>query len=710
MSSNLTVDTFSTLTGDHSSVKNIWENTKRLYAEVGLDLIGTFEEGCTVTNSSQIVLHAETGKGYSWGGSFNKVIPKPSTPETTGGISAGAWVDRTDLTLRGELSQFTGSLLVGGGYTAISTVGEMLSESSARQNSNIVTLKNQHNIDCISIWKISASQIATTYSLALSNGLYANLILERSMSYAAFGFGSSSPSANSAAIDEACRVARANTVIEELRFPAGTFYSNQINLDVDRRGFTFTGPGYDMSYIYSMSDNLSLVLVGLDPRDRSKDAQHFYQKVNGFTIDGNITNRGASAAQRTAIVAPYAEVDFKSVGHRVSNIDFQSLSSRGKVHTQGRTNGAISSQNSVRTRNNALDICGYIGGSSGFVSLSVNGPDTTLSSSASIGDDVVHLTSSAGLVLYDTIEILGGTLEAKRITAISGNDVTLDSALSNAHSAGGKVSVPVNGVDVDAIFETGQVQVGTCSAVDISGSYAEGSEFYVYGYPNGLHIGVNTISEANPSIQIDQVNRNSVIAIDTNTTYFPIAINVKDRGGNINSNIDLYNFPMLKIDKCSRGQQGILVNGVYAFSSINVTRTYDSILSDRAFTRFDFTGLFHSVAATFTTDALTFGMFPALTGTNSDGYAFDIDVVCRRSTTVLAGLLKRAGTASVFSGSTPYASNTSISSNYNQYNSTTGVDVVLAATASVASISAKGEPSGGQTTRFAIDGAITHVF
>ena len=39
MSSNLTVDTFSTLTGDHSSVKNIWENTKRLYAEVATILL-----------------------------------------------------------------------------------------------------------------------------------------------------------------------------------------------------------------------------------------------------------------------------------------------------------------------------------------------------------------------------------------------------------------------------------------------------------------------------------------------------------------------------------------------------------------------------------------------------------------------------------------------------------------------------------------------
>lgn len=99
MSSNLTVDTFSTLTGDHSSVKNVWENTKRLYSEVGLDLIGTFEEGCTVTNTSQVVLFAETGKGYSWSGALNKTVPKPSTPETTGGIGAGAWVDRTQDTL-----------------------------------------------------------------------------------------------------------------------------------------------------------------------------------------------------------------------------------------------------------------------------------------------------------------------------------------------------------------------------------------------------------------------------------------------------------------------------------------------------------------------------------------------------------------------------------------------------------------------------------
>jgi hypothetical protein len=49
---------------------------------------------------------------YSWSGSFPKVVAASSTPETTGGIGAGAWVDRTDLTLRSELSTNSGAEMV----------------------------------------------------------------------------------------------------------------------------------------------------------------------------------------------------------------------------------------------------------------------------------------------------------------------------------------------------------------------------------------------------------------------------------------------------------------------------------------------------------------------------------------------------------------------------------------------------------------------
>jgi hypothetical protein len=42
------------------------------------------------------------GHEYSWAGTFPKVVPAGSTPATSGGIGAGAWVDRTDVTLRGD--------------------------------------------------------------------------------------------------------------------------------------------------------------------------------------------------------------------------------------------------------------------------------------------------------------------------------------------------------------------------------------------------------------------------------------------------------------------------------------------------------------------------------------------------------------------------------------------------------------------------------
>ena len=64
-------------------------------------LVGDFATGYTLTNMRQTLEHS--GHEYSWSGAFPKVVAASSTPETTGGIGAGAWVDRTDLTLRSEL-------------------------------------------------------------------------------------------------------------------------------------------------------------------------------------------------------------------------------------------------------------------------------------------------------------------------------------------------------------------------------------------------------------------------------------------------------------------------------------------------------------------------------------------------------------------------------------------------------------------------------
>ena len=73
--------------------------------------VGTFAAGYTLTNMRQTLEYS--GHEYSWAGTFPKVVAAGATPATSGGIGAGAWVDRTDFTLRTELSLNNGAHLVG---------------------------------------------------------------------------------------------------------------------------------------------------------------------------------------------------------------------------------------------------------------------------------------------------------------------------------------------------------------------------------------------------------------------------------------------------------------------------------------------------------------------------------------------------------------------------------------------------------------------
>jgi hypothetical protein len=77
----------------------------RLAAEAGLNLVdGSFEEGATVSLKTQVVWQQATGKIFGWFQDAVKTVGAGSTPETSGGIGAGAWVDRTDVTLRSDLN------------------------------------------------------------------------------------------------------------------------------------------------------------------------------------------------------------------------------------------------------------------------------------------------------------------------------------------------------------------------------------------------------------------------------------------------------------------------------------------------------------------------------------------------------------------------------------------------------------------------------
>ena len=619
-----------------------------------------------------------------------------------------------------ELAKPTGSGLIGdplettvAGALArrpyiIDTVTQLLAKNftGVADGLHVLTYANRYGVKGLSVWIFSSSADANTYSLALPAGRYANLVCYPDMNYSSFDFGGTDTQ-NVAAVDEGNRVARAQAVIKKLSFPAGVYNIGAFTLDVDKRGFEFSGAGWDMTYLLSTTTGTSMHHVILDPRDRTKDRNHFYQKVNGFTIDGNIDNRGASAASRVLCSAHYAELEFKSVGHILSNVDLCGLVIHWKGLTGGRTNGATSTINSLRVRYNSIKIDGYVGGASqSAVNTVIHGPSTTLSSAVSAGATTIPLASIAGMYIGDILEIGGGALEAKWITGISGTTVTLDSPLTSAHTAGGTVRIPVFGTSVTGTLEVGQIQIGNASGTLLQGLYTEESRIYVFGYADGLEIHGNTIGESSRAITIDSsVDRNSVIRIVCNQMAFPITLNVADRAGSVNQILDLYNFPEVSISQGTRDQTCILLNATNSFKSIDIERFYDSTLNGISMTRFKFTGLSTQASPATTVEFIRFAQL--ITTTGYDGHTIDIDASLKRANG-LSGYLKRAGQTSIIGGSTSDTL-TRLVNNYNYYDSTNGLDLTFASGTGRMGLVLKGEPSGGQVVKAMISGEITNI-
>ena len=57
-------------------------------------LIGSFQDGITLNSKTQQILNINSGyvESYVWRGSFPKVVPEASTPDSTGGVSDSAWM------------------------------------------------------------------------------------------------------------------------------------------------------------------------------------------------------------------------------------------------------------------------------------------------------------------------------------------------------------------------------------------------------------------------------------------------------------------------------------------------------------------------------------------------------------------------------------------------------------------------------------------
>ncbi|UNY40321.1 tail fiber protein [Pseudaeromonas phage vB_PpeM_ KLEP7] len=85
----------------------LYQVQKRLAAEAGFNLVGTTFLGCTLSNSTDVVLNEFSGIYYSWSGTFPKTVSAGTDPTVVG----SGYVPRTDVTLR--------NMLTGGGSLAM---------------------------------------------------------------------------------------------------------------------------------------------------------------------------------------------------------------------------------------------------------------------------------------------------------------------------------------------------------------------------------------------------------------------------------------------------------------------------------------------------------------------------------------------------------------------------------------------------------------
>ncbi|EHA7283018.1 phage tail protein [Salmonella enterica] len=88
----------------------------RSVVKLGLNPVGTFQAGCELTAANDIIQDSSTKLWYRWDDllTLPKLVPKNATPDTTGGVSKGAWqaVDVSDV-LRRDLAAKGGASEIG---------------------------------------------------------------------------------------------------------------------------------------------------------------------------------------------------------------------------------------------------------------------------------------------------------------------------------------------------------------------------------------------------------------------------------------------------------------------------------------------------------------------------------------------------------------------------------------------------------------------
>lgn len=76
----------------HFTIEGLRWVAQQAIASFGYILVDSFQAGATLSLPNQVLRNTANGEYYRWDGPLPKTVPAGSTPQTTGGIGAGAWL------------------------------------------------------------------------------------------------------------------------------------------------------------------------------------------------------------------------------------------------------------------------------------------------------------------------------------------------------------------------------------------------------------------------------------------------------------------------------------------------------------------------------------------------------------------------------------------------------------------------------------------
>ena len=122
----------------HYTIEGLKTLALQAIYNLGLNPVGSFQAGATLTSANDIIQDTTTQVWYRWDNvsTLPKTVPAGSTPASTGGIGAGKWqaVDVTDV-LRKELAAASGATKVGAQNTT-GTASNVQQELTARDSAS----------------------------------------------------------------------------------------------------------------------------------------------------------------------------------------------------------------------------------------------------------------------------------------------------------------------------------------------------------------------------------------------------------------------------------------------------------------------------------------------------------------------------------------------------------------------------------------------